>query len=83
MDKDEVLRKIREDKNMKLILSRAKDEAERRAIKAHAEAFAVTLYKNLFSPLAAARQEAASKVAEITPDGIVNAEASTSGSVGG
>lgn len=57
MNKDDMLKQLRENKIMKHVLSMAKDDEERRRIKAHAEGFALHFYKQVYEPVAAAQKK--------------------------
>ena len=48
-NKEDVLRQIRENDQFKEILKLAKDDSERKAIKAYTESFISVLYQNVFS----------------------------------
>lgn len=65
MNKDDLLKQLRDNKIMKHVLSMAKDDDERRRIKAHAEGFALHFYKQLYEPVAAAKEK--------DPETVINA----------
>lgn len=56
-NKNDILNELRNNKIMQHVLSLAKDEDERRRIKAHAEGFALKLYKQMYEPVAKAKEK--------------------------
>ena len=57
MKRDEFIKKIREDGNVKKAIGSVNDAAERRRIKAHTEAFMISFYDNVLGPLHDALQK--------------------------
>lgn len=51
MTKDEFLRQLREDEAFNGVLSAARDDKERRAIKIHAESFMTQFFQDVLDPL--------------------------------
>lgn len=49
--KEEILKMLREDATFKKALAAAKDDTERRTIKAYTEDFVMKFYKNIFEPM--------------------------------
>jgi GT2 family glycosyltransferase len=79
MNKDDMLKMLREDKTMKHVLSLAKNDDERRKIKAYAESFALNFYKNIFAPVEKEIQkdpEVLKKALLEIKDGLINSGSS-------
>ena len=75
MNRDEVLKKLREDPVFKAVLAAAKTSEERRMIKAYAEEFLLNFHRNVFEPMGRAM---AANQSSISAGGLI-----TSGTIDG